>query len=167
MTCEKCNRQSNKLIIHGKLLVCPSCRYDEPVGVAHGVIRDEIPGGVLIENLGRHPVRVYSQSERRALMKARGLEECVRWSGPMDRHVERWAAMDPYTMRAAAELVSRGRSVKTDETVADAPRPFNIAVDPDTFGEDNIRKFLEEADKVQPSEEAREAWQTIRSRESR
>lgn len=71
------------------------------------IVKDEIPGGVWVENLGKQPVKVYSQSERRALAAAAGLEECVKWSGPGDQHVSRWAGIDPQTMENARVLVSR------------------------------------------------------------
>lgn len=66
---------------------CEQCQQVLQVGewpyCPHGfatpmLTRDEIPGGLTIQNLGSEPVTVYSHSERRAIMKARGLEERVR-----------------------------------------------------------------------------------------
>lgn len=42
---------------------------------------DDIPGGMWIENLGPHPVKVYSHTERLNLMRKRGLIEIVRHVG--------------------------------------------------------------------------------------
>jgi hypothetical protein len=38
---------------------------------------DSIPGGMVIDNLGHKPVKVYSHTERLKLMKERGLQEAV------------------------------------------------------------------------------------------
>lgn len=42
---------------------------------------DEIPGGLVVENLGPEPVRVYSKSELRREVEARGLVPSVRHVG--------------------------------------------------------------------------------------
>lgn len=59
-----------------------------------GMIRDEIPGGVWIENLGPQPVKVYSHSERRAIAAANGLEEMIRHTpvpgSDKSPHTSRW-----------------------------------------------------------------------------
>lgn len=39
---------------------------------------DDIPGGIWIENLGPHPVKVYSHTERLDIARSQKLEECVR-----------------------------------------------------------------------------------------
>lgn len=39
------------------------------------IVRDEIPGGVTLENYGPQPVTFYSHSERRRYMEAHGLVE--------------------------------------------------------------------------------------------
>jgi hypothetical protein len=52
------------------------------------VIADSIIGGLTIHNLGPTPVTVFSHSERRAIMKARGLVEKVEHM-PGDRYVGR------------------------------------------------------------------------------
>lgn len=42
--------------------------------------RDEIPGGLTVENYGRDPITFYSHTERRKYMKAHGLTEKERFS---------------------------------------------------------------------------------------
>lgn len=66
--CEKCG----ETLTVGSFPFCPHGRSNF---VAH---HDGIPGGLTIENLGHEPVTVYSHSERKAIMKARGLREQVR-----------------------------------------------------------------------------------------
>lgn len=46
-----------------------------------GMIRDEIPGGQVIENLGHTPVKVYSKSELKQEAQKRGLELRVQHVG--------------------------------------------------------------------------------------
>jgi len=97
----------------------PFCPHGESHG---GAIRDDIPGGVLLENYGPHPVRVYSHSERKRLMaqpridpvtgKEYRLSEFVRHVGvpgtDKSPHTTDWGkSMDPYTLEAARALVSR------------------------------------------------------------
>ncbi len=83
--------------------VCEACGKTLDVGewpyCPHGfgvsrITRDEIPGGMVLENLGPEPVKVYSHSERRAIMKARGLREQVRHmpvpGSDKSPHTTRW-----------------------------------------------------------------------------
>ena len=84
MTCEHCGR---KMAI-GDFPFCPH-------GRSHlHVIGDDIPGGMVLENLGPHPVRVYSHSERKMLMEKAGLSERIRHVGERgsdkSRHTSRW-----------------------------------------------------------------------------
>lgn len=65
-----------------KVIPCPVC--GEPaervyVGKAN-IIRDEIPGGVTVENYGPQPVTFHSHSERRRYMQIHGLRETERFS---------------------------------------------------------------------------------------
>lgn len=79
----------------------------------HSAFRDEIPGGIVVENYGRHPIRFDSHSERRAYMKAHGLNEKENWApfpgtdrDPMG--IPNPAGyMDPYTMENARILIER------------------------------------------------------------
>lgn len=74
------------------------------------IVRDEIPGGLTVENYGPHPVTFYSHSERRRYMKEHGLVEraqfCPVPGTDRSAHgVVRWDALDPYTLEAARYLV--------------------------------------------------------------
>jgi hypothetical protein len=42
---------------------------------------DSIPGGMVIENLGHTPVKVYSHTERLKIMRDRGLQERIEHVG--------------------------------------------------------------------------------------
>lgn len=126
---------------------CPSCRRWTDIGdwpwCPHGkptvyeYFPDEIPGGMVIENLGRHPVTVYSHSERRALMKARGLEEYIRHAplpgSDKSAHTTRWSTVDAKTLENAAILVSRQSKAASAPELPDhvvAPDGRNIALHP-------------------------------------
>lgn len=84
MTCDVCGKR----VRVGDWPFCP-----------HGVstmkvIPDSIPGGLVLENLGPQPVKVYSHSERRMLMAKAGLREQVRHVGvpgtDKSPHTSRW-----------------------------------------------------------------------------
>ncbi|MPZ20143.1 MAG: hypothetical protein GEV06_19830 [Luteitalea sp.] len=55
---------------------------------------DSIPGGLVLENLGSRPVKVESWSERKRIMRDRGLVESVRHVGARGSdksvHTSRW-----------------------------------------------------------------------------
>lgn len=92
--CERCNAELHV----GDFPFCPH-------GRGHGTaIKDELVGGFVQENFGPEPMTFYSKSEMLKEAKRRGLEPMVRWAGPHDRHVSRWAAMDPQTLANAAAL---------------------------------------------------------------
>ena len=97
MTCESCGA----VLEVGSWPFCP-----------HGAgtytnIPDEIPGGFVQENFGHVPETFYSRSAMARRAKELHLEPFVRWSGPNDRHVTRWAMTDPQTMKNAEALVTR------------------------------------------------------------
>jgi len=76
--CEQCGQ-----IVHvGDWPYCPHQRG------TFTVVADAIPGGLVINNLGPKPVKVFSHAERRAIMRARGLRENV-YHVDGDRHVGR------------------------------------------------------------------------------
>lgn len=73
---------------------------------------DDYPGGIWIENLGPHPVKVYSNTERLRIMKANGLEEFVRHvpvpGTDKSPHTTDWSrGVDAQTLENARVLVSR------------------------------------------------------------
>lgn len=63
--CSKCEH----IMVPGDYPFCP-----HGVGM-HAVARDEIPGGITLENYGPNPITFYSHSERRRHMKEHGLQE--------------------------------------------------------------------------------------------
>ena len=58
------------------------------------VIGDEIPGGMTLENMGHEPVTVYSKTELKREMAARGLVPFVRHQGApgsdKSKHTVKW-----------------------------------------------------------------------------
>lgn len=97
MICEKCGAT----VEVGEWPFCPH-------GAGHSNVNgDEIVGGFVQENFGPTPEVFYSKSDMARRAKELGLQPYVKWAGPHDRHVSRWAEMDPYTLAAAAALVNR------------------------------------------------------------
>jgi hypothetical protein len=85
-TCDQCQKQL-------QVGEWPYCPHGFPeTGLR--VVDDTILGGLTIENMGHEPVTVYSHSERRRLMKERGLREQVRHVGlrgsDKSPHTSRW-----------------------------------------------------------------------------
>lgn len=62
---------------------CPRCGANtERIYLGgYGVIPDEIPGGLVVENLGHAPVKVFSKSELKFEAEKRGLVQKVRHVG--------------------------------------------------------------------------------------
>lgn len=104
MTCERCGTELQV----GMFPYCkgrPSDHESRPAAV----IRDEIPGGQWIENLGHEPMRFDSHSAIREEADRRGLRLRDCWAGPHDKHLTNWAAgIDAYTLEAAKTLLLRG-----------------------------------------------------------
>jgi hypothetical protein len=80
---------------HGAIVRCPNGHETvREWTTAPTMIPDSIPGGRVVENLGHTPVTVYSRSELRRVLQARGLEEFVRHVGTRDgdrsTHTQRW-----------------------------------------------------------------------------
>lgn len=74
--CERCGEEARSRVLHVEEgqpseFWCYPC-HNGSKGWATGqqvqIVRDEIPGGMLLENYGPEPVKVYSHSERRALL---------------------------------------------------------------------------------------------------
>lgn len=104
---------------------CTKCGSEvEREWVANGfqTYQDDIPGGLLIENLGPEPVRVYSHTERLALARSRGLEPYVKHApmsgGDKSPHTIKWDATpvsDPRPISMLSVEERRARRVEAAE----------------------------------------------------
>lgn len=101
MPCDRCLRDVTDATAHG-VGVCPfEARASEST-----VRADDIPGGMVIENMTAQPLTFYSHSAHRAYMKAHGLrfrDDHV--TG--DRHLPAWGQMDRQTLANAEALAAR------------------------------------------------------------
>ena len=73
--CQTCDWTAEVLLRVDEQMACPNCgaateHYWKP-GHTSGVVTDEIPGGLVLTNIGE-PVTVYSHSERLRVAKERG-----------------------------------------------------------------------------------------------
>lgn len=64
VTCERCGKELGL----GDYPFCKGSPTDHERG-ATGIARDEIPGGMWLENYGPHPIKVYSHGERKRIMR--------------------------------------------------------------------------------------------------
>ena len=70
----------------------------------------------MVENGFPEPIRVFSHSEHRRLLAARGLEIGAKHAGEHDKIMSNWAAgIDAQTMANAAALLSRGKAAPAPE----------------------------------------------------
>lgn len=114
--CEKCHM----VLREGMWPFCPHPLMEGRVNIE----RDEIPGGITLENYGAQPITFYSHSERRAHMKAHGLEEKETFC-PFPGTDKDPAGIpnpegyvDDYTMRNRIALVLRANgAAPTDDSV--------------------------------------------------
>jgi len=97
--CTACDWTAEVVVRPHEHPACPSCggateRYYPIGGRTNGVIPDEYVGGLTLENLGHQPVTVYSRSELKREMDARGLVHRVRHVGTPESdkspHTSRW-----------------------------------------------------------------------------
>lgn len=93
----------------------PFCPHGEVKRV--GIYGDEID--YVDHNLGPHPIRIRSKTQRRQLMAERGLSEAVRHvphpAGSKQNHTVDWSfAADDYTMRYKRELLERAFRQRSD-----------------------------------------------------
>lgn len=78
--CNDCHKVSEVLCEPFTTVPCPVCgsANTERVWRSIRVIGDDIPGGLVVENLGPEPVKVYSKSELKREAEKRGLVQRVR-----------------------------------------------------------------------------------------
>lgn len=104
----------------GKLRVVgdwPGCPHGSPISdpFLSQFHQDSIPGGLLLENYGPTPVRVYSHTERKQLMLQRGLELRERFSPMPGTDIDPQGIPNPkgyvdaYTLEAGAALILRAQ----------------------------------------------------------
>ena len=115
LTCDRC-LQPLADAEHG-IGLCP---YEARTQATAAVLVDDIPGGMVIENLADHPITVYSWSERRRQMQLHGVEEFIRHV-PGDHHVNSWAMTDAQTLENARILVSRSSRAGSSDDVEQYP----------------------------------------------
>lgn len=130
MRCECCGETTKRLILHEQALWCPACHEQRDLNPATFMARDEIPGGVIVENYGPHPMRFDSHSERRAFMRTPKVDPKTGQTYILTEK-ESFAPMpgtdkdaqgipnpagylDPVTIRNAAELICRNGRRDTD-----------------------------------------------------
>lgn len=89
--CNDCGQVAEVLCEPFTTVACPACGSDrtERVWRSIRVLPDDIPGGLVIENLGPEPVKVYSRSELKREAEKRGLVQRVRHVEG-DKHLSRW-----------------------------------------------------------------------------
>jgi hypothetical protein len=127
--CNTCKREWEQLVALGKANTCDPCRKagKDPADVvklwksrASTVRGDDIPGGLVVENLGHDPVTVYSHSERRRIAKERGLQEFVRHQ-PLpgtdkSPHTTNWATVGPESLQKAKDMLEAHASGRKGST---------------------------------------------------
>lgn len=138
MTCEKCGQELRV----GDFPFCPHG------GTGRMIVRDEIPGGVTLENYGPQPITFYSHSERRRYMKEHGLTERETFAPLPGTDVDPQGIPNPkgyvdqQTLANATELMLRSAKVPENE-IDIAVSFFNRDVDEEE-GTDEDRETLKE-----------------------
>lgn len=99
------------------------------------IFRDEIPGGVTVENYGPQPMTFYSHSERREYMRTHGLQEREKFSPKPGTDIDPAGIPNPkgyvddYTRRAGEALILRQQHSAavpdTDPVATGELIPFN------------------------------------------
>lgn len=123
--------------------LCPKCNHYIEVGdwpfCPHGrtgnftTFRDDIPGGMELENYGPVPIKFYSHSARRDYMKRHGLVEKEKFcpfpgTDKDPQGIPNPAGyMDAKTLENAKVLLSRGSQKKDEDTTEGViVKEFNI-----------------------------------------
>lgn len=103
MTCEKCGHELS-------ISDWPWCPHQRG---SFNAQPNDIPGGLTLENLGHESVTVYSRSELRRELKARGLVEFVRHTpvpgSDTSPHTTSWSSVDLEAGKALAERQAHTR----------------------------------------------------------
>lgn len=118
------------------MTLCESCGVELEIGMwpfcphlragSVMITRDEIPGGIVVENYGPHPIRFDSHTERRRYMKEHNLREKEKFSPMPGTDIDPQGIpnpkgyMDPQTLENARILISRQGEPK---------RPFDAIED--------------------------------------
>lgn len=118
-------------------MTCPCCGHEIAIGDwpfcpdhtpgTSNARQDAFIGGLTLENLGPTPVTVYSRSELRRELRARGLEECIRHvpvpGSDKSPHTTNWSAPSAYALEQAKVLAERQAHTKGTNTPPDAIDP--------------------------------------------
>lgn len=123
MTCPKCG----KVLSVGEWPFCDGAQ-GHGFGGSYNAQPDDWPGGKVFENLGDSEVTLYSRSELKRELKARGLVEMVRHV-PGSVHTTSWASVDLDAAKALAERQAHTRATNSEPepsaaTVAAVKRAF-------------------------------------------
>lgn len=124
--CEACAWSGEAYIRAHEAHICPDCQQPtvnarERIAAHHFIAVDEIPGGMVLENYGPHPVKVYSHTERRALALKNGVELKERFSPMPGTDIDPAGIpnpkgyMDPQTLENAKILLSRSATMRDEE----------------------------------------------------
>lgn len=110
--CPKCS----VIITHGMWPFCP-----HPLAKTSMMSRDEIPGGMWLENGFKEPIKVYSMSEAHRKHAEAGVELKERFCPAPGTDIDPAGVMNPkgymdaYTMAAGAELLCRNSGTRAPE----------------------------------------------------
>lgn len=120
-------------MIEGNETKCDACGKTLELGehpfCPHGFggnarIHDDIPGGLVLENLGPHPVKIHSMTEYRRICKEQGLQPKERFSPMPGTDIDPAGIpnpkgyVDPYTLASGAELIMRnGQKTKPFDAI--------------------------------------------------
>lgn len=100
----------------------PFCPHD---GGAPAAFKDGIPGGIVCENYGPNPMRFDSHTERRAYMKAHGLQEKEKFCPMPGTDIDPAGIpnpkgfVDPQTLANGAALILRQQQGREFDGIAD------------------------------------------------
>lgn len=119
-----------------------------PHGTMHSVmiVTDEIPGGVVVENYGKDPIKFYSHGERLRYMKEHGLRELDKFCPLPGTDKDPQGIpnpkgyMDPQTLENARILIERAQLGKRNRLHSD-----DIQAD---FAQTEVAESMEEVERI-------------------